>query len=240
MKRFHIAYLYYDILNLYGENGNIKALKKNLELENINTCIHFLTVDDELEFDKYDLVYMGAGTENNQKIILPHLLKYKKEIKKAISDGKFFLITGNAINLFGKYILKGKNKEKTLEVFDYYVKEESFRMIDESIMKCSFLNDFVIGFQNQNTVLRDNKNPMFEVVKGIGSYPNSKTEGIKYNNFYGTYLVGPLLIRNPEFLKYFINEIMKKNNLKYKKLDLKMEEKAYNAFTNNFYKEYIK
>ena len=226
---------------MYGENGNIKALKKHLEEQDVKVKIHFLTIDDDIDFNKYDLVYIGAGTEDNQKIVLPHLMKYKKEIKKAIDDNKFFLITGNAINFFGKHIIdKNGKKIKTLNIFDYYVKEEDFRMIDEGIMKCSFLKNIVIGFQNQNTVLRDNKNPMFEVVKGIGSYPNSKTEGIKYNNFYGTYLVGPLLIRNPEFLKYFINEIMKKNNLKYKKLDLKTEEKAYNAFTNNFYKEYIK
>lgn len=236
-----IAYLYYDILNLYGENGNIKALKKHLEEQDVKVKIHFLTIDDDIDFNKYDLVYIGAGTEDNQKIVLPHLMKYKKEIKKAIDDNKFFLITGNAINFFGKHIIdKNGKKIKTLNIFDYYVKEEDFRMIDEGIMKCSFLKNIVIGFQNQNTVLKENNNPLFKVLKGIGSYPKSKEEGIKYKNFYGTYLIGPLLVRNPEFLKYFIKELLQSKNIKMKKLDLKMDEKAYKHFNEVFNKEFIK
>ena len=83
MKSIHIAHLYYDLLNLYGENGNIKALKKELENQGLNVYIHFLTIDDELDLEKYDFVYIGAGTENNQKIVLPHLMKYKNIIKNA-------------------------------------------------------------------------------------------------------------------------------------------------------------
>jgi len=62
-----IAYLYYDLLNLYGESGNLKMLKNHLENQKIDVIIKFLTIDDKLEFDKYDLVLMSAGTEKNQR-----------------------------------------------------------------------------------------------------------------------------------------------------------------------------
>ncbi|MDD4643499.1 MAG: glutamine amidotransferase, partial [Bacilli bacterium] len=88
-----IAHLYYDLLNLYGENGNVKVLKKQLENQGINVTVKFVTVDDDLEFDKYDLVYIGAGTEQNQKIALNHLLKYKDNIKDMIENNKVFLVT---------------------------------------------------------------------------------------------------------------------------------------------------
>lgn len=237
-----IAHLYYDLLNLYGENGNIKALKKELENQGLKVNIKFLTIDDELDFSKYDLVYIGAGTENNQKIVIPHLLKYKKQIKDCIENNKFFFITGNSIELFGKYILNSQNKKiKTLNIFDYYTKEESFRMIDECIMKCDFINKPIIGFQNQGTVIKDNNNPMFEVIKGIGSCPNALVEGIKYNNFYGTYVIGPILIRNPELLKYIVKEIILQRNkdFKFKRFDLKQNIKAYNEFINNYYQDII-
>ena len=73
-----IAHLYYDLMNLYGENGNIKALKTQLEAQDVSVKLSLLTIDDELDFKEYDIVYIGAGTEENQKLVLKHLLKYKE------------------------------------------------------------------------------------------------------------------------------------------------------------------
>ena len=56
MYTIHIAYLYYDLFNLYGENGNIKVLKKELENQGLKVAIHFLTIGYELNFNDYDLV----------------------------------------------------------------------------------------------------------------------------------------------------------------------------------------
>lgn len=241
MRTIHIAHLYYDILNLYGEHGNVKALKQELENQGIKVLLHLVTLDDELDIDKYDFIYIGAGTEANQEMVIEHILKYKKIIKEAINKNKFFFITGNSIELFGKYILDNDQKINTLGIFNFYTKREEFRMIDEGIMKCSFLPKPIIGFQNQNSVIKDNEYPMFEVIKGIGSYPNSETEGVKYNNFYGTYLIGPVLVRNPDLLKYIVQELVKTidSKFKLKKFDLKENEEAYDNFVNTFYQNII-
>lgn len=238
MKTIHIAHLYYDLLNLYGENGNIKALKKELENQGFTVAIHFLTIGDILNFEEYDLVYMGAGTEDNQKLVISHLTKYKKDIKKAIEQNKHYLITGNSIDLFGKYILTNDgNKINALDIFPFYTKQENKRLIDESIMKCKFIDVPIIGFQNQSTTMIDNENHLFDVIKGIGSYKTSSHEGIKYSNFYGTYLLGPILVRNPELLKYFTKELIftKDKNYSFREFDLKMNEEAYQHFMNTFY-----
>ncbi len=233
-----IAYLYYDLLNLYGENGNIKVLKKQLEDQGIKTIVKFLTIDDELNFNDYDFVYMGMGTENNQKMALHHLIKYKNDIKNYIESNKYFLCTGNALELFGKHILdQQRRKIKTLNLFSYQTIIEEFRMVDEALFKSSLWEEPFLGFQNQSGCIKGIKEPLFQVIKGIGSYPHSETEGIKYKNFYGTYLIGPLLVRNPHFLKYLIsNLILSKNkNFKFKKFNLKFEMTAYNNFLNNYY-----
>ena len=99
-----IAHLYYDLMNLYGESGNVKALKMQLECQEIKTTVKFLTIDDDLKFKDYDVVYIGSGTENNQKIVLNHLLKYKKDIEDAIESGVHFICTGNSLELFGNHI----------------------------------------------------------------------------------------------------------------------------------------
>ncbi len=235
-----IGYLYYDLLNLYGENGNIKALAKQLDDQGIKATIKFLTIDDELEFDKYDFVYIGAGTENNQRIALKHLIKYKDDIKKYIENNKLFLATGNSIELFGKGILdNNKKKIKTLGIFKYQTIIEDFRMIDEAVFKTSMFEEPFIGFQNQYGAIKNIKEPFFNVIKGTGSYPNSSTEGINYKNFLGTYLIGPILVRNPHFLKYLVKELIisKDKKFKFKKFNLDLEIKAYNNFSEKYYSE---
>ena len=98
----HIAHLYYDLMNLYGENGNIKALIYALKSQNIKVNLDKLTINDEIDFNKYDLIYIGCGTESNELIVLNDILKYKKDIKKYIENNKFILATGNSFELFGK------------------------------------------------------------------------------------------------------------------------------------------
>lgn len=74
-----------------------------------------------------------------------------------------------------------------------------------------------------------NMNPFFEVVFGIGENENNDYEGVKYKNFYGTHLSGPLLVKNPELLQKLVNDICKaeKNSFKWKKIKYTNEEEGY-------------
>ena len=220
-----IANLYYDLLNLYGESGNIKAIKKALENQKIKVEILNLSINDNLDFSKYDFVYMGSGTEYNQSLVLKHIMKYKNEIKNYIEDNKFILITGNSIELFGKHIIDNK-KIKCLSIFDYTSTRHEKRIIKETLTNCDFIKKSIIGFENHNCHINDNN---YESLF-IDSFNNK--EGIKYKNFYGTYLLGPLLIRNPELLKFITMKLIsnKNNKFKIKKFDFKIEEKAYNTY----------
>ena len=198
-----IAYLYYDFLNLYGESGNIKIISNILKYNKIKHEILYLSLDDELEFDKYDLVYIGSGTEDNLLIALKHLSKYKNEIKKYIEDNKFMLVTGNSVDMFGKKI----EDIKALNIFDYEVTKGKRKMEE-------VYHNKILGFINNNSYNSE--------------YIDSDI--IRHNNFYGTYILGPILVRNPELVKQFLNQLTDKK-LKY---DLKLETKAYNEFIKNF------
>lgn len=235
-----IAHLYYDLMNLYGDNGNIKALKYQLEQQDIKVKLDFLTIGDNIDFSKYDVIYIGPGTDYNQRLVLNDILKYKNNIKTAIDNNTFFLITGNAFDLFGKYIVDRNNKKiKTLNIFDFYSKMEDFRLVDEVVAKGDGLDDYVLGFQNQGSTMHDLKDTLFEIVRGIGAYPNSKIEGLKYNNFYGTYLIGPILVRNPELLKIITKQLVlnKDPKFKFKKFNLSLEKHAHDEYIKNYYSE---
>lgn len=220
-----IAHLYYDLLNLYGECGNVRILKKILEEQNVDVVVKFLTVDDKLNFEDYDFVYMGMGIEDNLKIANKHLKKYKKDIQKYIEDGKYFICTGNSYELFGKEIAFESETIKTLGIFDYKSKTLEERKIMEISAKTDMIDKELIGFMNTGST-NDNKKENF--LKNINN--TDEDEGIIYKNFIGTYLIGPFLVRNPELLKLIVKKLIKEKDSKYhlKKINLDFLEKAYN------------
>lgn len=213
-----IAYLYGDLLNLYGNDGNIKILTQKLAEAGVEAEVRYISAGDKLDFSEYDMVYMGSGTEENQKIAINALKPYKDEIKAAIKSGKMFLITGNSLDIFGQK-LDGANVVEDVEglgVFDYYSEyvpriKEMYRNND------TFLDKPVLGFLNHNYEIRNNDTPLFG------------GDDVRIDNFFGTYLEGPVLIRNPHFLKYVLT-LLTDDKDAVGKVDLEMEEKAYDAY----------
>lgn len=237
MPKIKIAHLYYDLMNLYGENGNIRALKRFTERQDIKCEIHFLTIGDKIDFSKYDAFYMGMGTEKSELLVLEDIKKYKDDIKESINKGKHFLITGNSLELFGEYILdENQNKHEGLNIFPYYSVHQDIRIVGSTVFSSKLIKEKIIGFQNRSGLMYNIDRPLFKVIDGTGSSPESKKEGYQYRNFYGTYLLGPLFIRNPYLTNYIIKNIMKHKNKKYKfkMFNRTTEIKAYNTYLDNF------
>lgn len=213
-----IAYLYGDLLNLYGNDGNIKILTQKLAEAGVEAEVRYISAGDKLDFSEYDMVYMGSGTEENQKIAINALKPYKEEIKASIKSGKMFLITGNSLDIFGQK-LDGANVVEDVEglgIFDYYSEyvpriKKMYRNND------TFLDKPVLGFLNHNYEIRNNDTPLFG------------GDDVRIDNFFGTYLEGPVLIRNPHFLKYVLT-LLTDDKDAVGKVDLEMEEKAYDAY----------
>ena len=234
MKKIKIAHLYYDLMNLYGESGNILALEKGFDNQDMYTEIIKLSINDRIDFSKYDIYYMGCGSETNQLIVIENILKYKNMIKEAIDDGKHFIFTGNSYEILGKYIEKTNgDKIETLGIFDFYTKELDTRIRSEEILESPFFKEPIIAFQNRQSVLNNKENSLFEVINGHGDNYKSKNEGIHYKNLYATYNLGPLLIRNPLLKEHIIKEILENNDILYKKVPT-IDEKAYYEFVKNF------
>lgn len=214
-----IGHLYYDLMNLYGEIGNIKVLTYHLKNQGIKVNIKNLSIDDDINFDELDLIYIGSGTTNNQLLVLNDILKYKEDIHKYYNDNKFFLITGNAIELFGEQIIDiDNNVHEGLKLFDYYTKENKKRIVNEVYIPSLFTKENILGFNNHfGSIYKDN-------IKLDNKF-------IFNNNFYGTYTLG-LLPRNPSFTKYFIKQLIINKNKKFKIKDFnfKLDKKAYTDF----------
>jgi len=233
--KIKIAHLYYDLMNLYGEVGNINALVSTFDEQDMTCEVDKLTIGDKMNLSKYDIIYMGQGSEDNQLIVLDDILKHKDVWENAIVKEKFIICTGNSYELFGKYIEKTTGKKyKCLNIFNFYAKELDERIKGEQVFECEFFSDPIIGFQNRQCVMSNKENHLFTVINGHAENYKTKYEGIHYKNFFGTYLIGPLLIRNPHLTNYIVKSILNKKNIDYIPITNTLDFKAYNEFVKNF------
>lgn len=230
-----IMHLYYDLMNLYGENGNVKAIKSYLENIGVKVTIKFVSISDKIDLNDVDILYIGQGTEENEIKALKHILKYKKELKDYIEKDNMVLATGNAYELFGKSI-KNNNKINALGIFNYETEIQNNRIVDECICKTNLIKEKILGFTNRNSIVNNIDKPLFEVTRGKGSDRDNKIDGYLYKNFYGTNLIGPILARNPMFLDYLMKNILKKKEYKvdFNKLDLSVEKQAYKNYIQKY------
>lgn len=218
MKEIKILYLYPDILDLYGDVGNIKVLKYRIEKRGMTASIDTYSIGDQApDFSSYDIVFAGGGSDNEQKILSEDIKKYREEIKSAIDSGVFFLLICGSYQLFGKYY---KNAEGNiipgLEIFDYYTEatadDRSKRCIGNIVTETIIGNKKtkIIGFENHSGQTFGVETPFGSVLFGNGNRFGDINEGFKTDNVIATYLHGPLLSKNPELADYIIEYALKR------------------------------
>ena len=210
-----ILYLYPDMLELYGDYGNIQVLKYRIESRGYKAIIDRYSIGDAApNFNDYAIVSAGGGADHEQRILANDLIKYKDNIKEAVNNGVFFLLICGAYQLFGKYY-KGVegNIIPGLEVFDYYTVANPDRkkrcigniVIDANLSSSNdIIKTKVIGFENHGGQTFDISASFGNVLFGNGNKFGDSEEGFFQNNVIATYLHGPLLSKNPELCDYII------------------------------------
>ena len=216
-----LLHLYYDIMNLYGEYGNIKILEEHLKDQGYTVIVDKKTLGEEKNLEEYDFIYMGCGTERNQMCIMQDFKKEKEKLSKLIEQEKNIMLTGNSYEILGKKL----NREDALGIFNFEAKNTQKRTTEDVICTSNLLKNKVVGFINNMSEITNLENSLFDIEWGI----EDKKEGISYKNLIGTHIIGPILIRNPELLKLLINRIctQKDENFKYKDITYEEEEEGY-------------
>lgn len=206
-----IEILYPEFCNLYSDISNMKYLRQCLpEAEFIETTIDLVPT---FVTEKVDLIYLGAMTEKTQEKLIAKLREYKDRIKELINDGVNFLFTGNSFEILGEYIEnEDGSKIEALGVLRIHTKRDMMHRFNEVVLG-NFENMEIVGYKSQFTQsFGDNSNSYFiKTLKGTGINKQTNLEGIKINNFIGTYILGPILVMNPLFTKYLIEKMGKEN-----------------------------
>ena len=237
-----LLHLYYDLLNLYGENANTRCIVHSLELNDIKVKVDLKSINDKIDFNEYDIVYIGQGSEDNLLLALKDILKRKKELERFIENDKCLILTGNSMDLFGKYIQINNDKINTLGIFNYhttFINESTFknasadRIVGEVRGSTKLIDETIIGFQNRCDLNYNIKTPLFKLDEKFSNDLTNKNEGFTYKNVYATHIIGPLLIRNPYLTDYILKKVCESKKIKYKVSD-ELSIKAYKKYLSNF------
>ena len=205
MKKIEL--LFPELCNIYGESYNVEYLKRS-NPENIEVISTNHKQQPAFVTEDVDMIYLGCTTERKQETIIEILKPHKARLQELIDKGVIFLVTGNAIEIFGNYIKDEDRKIEALGMFDFY----SERYMNRDRHNSQYIGTYnglkMLGHRSQfSFAYGDFDNYFVEIEKGIGMNPDTKREGIHVNNFYATYSLGPYMILNPHFAKELL-EIM--------------------------------
>ncbi len=222
--KLNIGYLYPDLLNIYGDRGNIICLKNRCRWRRIEVKVFNLSLEDKIEVGKYDLFFGGGGQDRQQLIVSQDLQTKKQVLKKEVERGVPMLTICGTYQLFGHYF-KTHTGEKIpgISIFDSFTIASHKRKIGNVVIKLNQLNYELVGFENHsgNTFIKKNSETKLlgKVIRGFGNNGQDKTEGAVFKNVLGTYLHGPVLPKNPHLADFLIKTAL---GVKYnKKINLK-------------------
>lgn len=219
-KNVQVLWLYDDLLDLYGDSGNLMLLKKRLSQLGFTVLLTRASLADSPKISQYDMIYIGPGKAQNLRRACEHLRGLKEELIKAVEEEKVFLITGNARLMLGKgYTDEDGAFVPGLELFDYTGEETGKVSISDVVVNPQFETNesMMYGFINRTGCIRGNVGPyLFKVVKGAGDEKKGDAfEGNLYKNLFSTWLLGPVLVKNPQMAREFIGRLIGREQVAY-------------------------
>lgn len=250
-----IGHLYPEKMNIYGDIGNIVALKRRAEWRGIEVKVVNINESFKLEPGVVDIYFIGGGQDQDQIEVYKDLIQHKKRaLKKDILDGAVILAICGGYQLLGEYFLMGDGRRaEGLRIIPIETVAPSTKVAqrcigniitklhpDSEIAKSGKAT--LVGFENHSGRTRfksDRLMPLGEVLAGIGDNEDAKHEGVRFLNVFGSYMHGSFLPKNPHaadtILKLALERKYKKD-IKLEKLDDKIEWLAHDAIVKRFTK----
>lgn len=202
-----IYHMYPDLLNLYGDLGNVTCLRQRCQWRGIDVEVVGFSMNHEAPLADGDLFFIGGGSDRGQNIVYSHLTKYTRIMGDLIEDGAPVLAICGGYQLLGeKYIDADGNDVPGLGIFDYHTRSEEGRLIGNIIIKngLGLSPETLVGFENHGGRTYHDHQALGKVLVGYGNNGKDQEEGMVYKNCIGTYLHGPLLPKNPHLADHLI------------------------------------
>ena len=232
-----IVHLYPDLLNLYGDNGNISALTYRLSKRGISTEVCRCHRLDTPDFTDADIVFIGGGSERELLSVNDYLTPHAKDLRAYAEDGGTVLAVCGGFQLLGSSFESGGKKIKALEILDIFSTERKERMIGNIVCESELIGTKIVGFENHSAMMNiGSYSPLAKVIHGHGNDGASGYEGLAYKNVVATFLHGPLLPKNPVLADYILKNALSKKygDVTLEPLNDETELLAHNYSVENF------
>lgn len=234
MTEFIIAHMYPDLLNLYGDRGNLLCLQQRMGWYGHHCTIKSIHLGEKIDYANIDMIFMGGGSDREQGLVYRDLVGRSDEFLASIEDGMPALCICGAYQLLGtSYIAVDGQVMEGLKFFNFITRGAQNRLIGNVLIKACIEGEeiSVVGFENHGgrTYFEDDAlQPFGQVIRGYGNNGEDKQEGIKYKNLIGTYLHGPLLPKNPGVADFFLQTMARRRGMELNaQLDDHIEQMAH-------------
>lgn len=201
-----ICHLYPDLLNLYGDRGNLMTLAGRARWRGIDVRVGELRLGDPLGSEDHDLYFIGGGEDRQQRLAAPDLRERKGDALRAAAErGAVVLAVCGGYQLLGHYYRPSEGEDLIglglLDLTTVHPGKRVRRLIGNIVIRSRMIGGTLVGFENHGgrTRLGPGAQPLGDVVAGSGNNGEDRSEGAVFRHVYGTYLHGPLLPKNPAF-----------------------------------------
>lgn len=210
-----VAYLYEDLMNTYGDSGDVKVLKYLLKKKNYDTQVDNISLDDEFDANDYDFIFFGGGQDFEQTVVAKDLVRHKATLDQYVNSGNPMLCICGGYQLMGDYYKT--NSGVTIKGLGILPLHTIFKSDKRMIGDTKYMTEWgeVTAFENHSgqTYFDDtNKlHPFGQMIEGYGNNPQDKEEGLRYKNLIGSYSHGPLL-KNVNVANAIVDMILQRHN----------------------------
>lgn len=209
-----IAHLYGDLMNTYGDNGNILMLKYVAEKCGANVQVDIVSMEDSFDENFYDIAFFGGGQDFEQSILAKDLPSKKKNLATFIENDGVVLAICGGFQLLGQYYVEASGRKiDGLGILGHYTLNQSNnRFIGDIKIHNEEFDETYYGFENHQgrTFLADNQKPLGTVIYGNGNNKEDGGEGVHYKNVFGSYFHGPILSRNANLAYRLVSTALRK------------------------------
>jgi len=209
----NVCHLYGNLLNTYGDNGNMLMLNYYAKKMNVRFTTEIVSIYEPFDPKKFDIVFFGGGQDFEQLIVSKDIQNKKNELTDYIENDGVMLAICGGYQLLGHYYI-GAHGEKIagIKALDHYtLSQDNNRYIGDIEIYNEEFNETYYGFENHNgrTFLGKGEKPLGKVKVGHGNNDEDGSEGALYRNVFCSYFHGPLLARNEHLAVRLINTALK-------------------------------
>jgi len=234
--QLHLVHLYPNIMNLYGDRGNIITLKRRAGWRGIDLRVHEVGLEEDLPEGEIDLLFMGGDQDREQLVVIDDLReRHGEEIQELVEDRTPFLAVCGGYQLLQKFYRPAEGPDLEglglIDAHTVHPGHETARCVGNIVVEWDATT--IVGFENHGgrTYLEGDTQPLGRVIKGYGNNGQDRFEGARIKNVFGTYVHGSLLPKNPTLADAFLDLAVRRRYPDYDlaPIDDELESRAHDA-----------